>query len=262
MVPIIVRLSLATLSAIVGGLVAAVLRARASRRMLPLIFIALGTLLAVTLFDILPDAKENLSWPVFAGAAGSGYILFWLISRYLYTICPACAFKPSDANDAEPVDVHDPTVSRASALVWLLTVALAIHCTLDGLAIVVGDDLAHGLDLAVLLAVIVHKLPEGMALALYLMSSGQRRSTAVWWTALVELMTLIGGIAGYELLTSRSIFWLSLLFAHVGGGFLYLVVTTLGGLREGESQNTRPVFLGGGLAFTVTAVLLLSLRGG
>jgi len=264
MVPIIVRLSLATLSAIVGGLLAAGLRQRASERMLPLVFIALGTLLAVTLFDVLPDAKQGLNWPVFLGAVASGYVLFWLISRYLYSICPACAFTQVSGEfkqNCQPDDANDPAVARARALIWLLTAALAVHCTVDGLAIVVGDDLARGLDLAVLIAVIVHKLPEGMALALYLMSAGQRASKAVLWTSAVEMATLVGGLAGARLLTAHSTMWLSLLFAHVGGGFLYLVVTTVGGLRDGQSRSTRPIVIGGGLAFTITSVLLLSLRG-
>lgn len=261
MVPIIVRLSLATLSAIVGGLLAAGLRQRASERMLPLVFIALGTLLAVTIFDVLPDAKQGLNWSVFLVAVGSGYLVFWLISRYLYSICPACAFAQTSTDSKLPVDVNDPAVARARALIWLLTAALAVHCTVDGLAIVVGDDLVRGLDLAVLIAVIVHKLPEGMALALYLMSAGQRASKAVLWTTAVEMATLVGGLAGAKLLTAHSVFWLSLLFAHVGGGFLYLVVTTVGGLRDGQSRSTRPIVIGGGVAFTITSVLLLSLRG-
>jgi len=282
MVPIIVRLSLATLSAIVGGLLAAGLRQRASERMLPLVFIALGTLLSVTIFDVLPDAKQGLDWSVFLIAVGSGYLVFWLISRYLYSICPACAFAQTsselngsacDSSGIKPeakwpaavedvaVDVNDPAVARARALIWLLTAALAVHCTVDGLAIVVGDDLVRGLDLAVLIAVIVHKLPEGMALALYLMSAGQRASKAVLWTTAVEMATLVGGLAGAQLLTAHSVFWLSLLFAHVGGGFLYLVVTTVGGLRDGQSRSTRPIVIGGGVAFTITSVLLLSLRG-
>jgi len=115
MLPIIVRLSLATLSAIVGGLLAAGLRRRASERMLPLVFVALGTLLAVTLFDVLPAAKAGLTWPAFLIAAGTGYLLFFLISRYIFSICPACAFTPADPE--APVDVNDPTVVRARSLI-------------------------------------------------------------------------------------------------------------------------------------------------
>jgi len=144
--------------------------------------------------------------------------------------------------------------------VWLLTAALAVHCTVDGLAIVVGDKLTQGLDVPVLLAVSVHKLPEGMALALFLMSAGRSPSTALLWTVLVESMTVIGGVVGSTLLTHGSSFWLALVFAHVGGGFLYLVVTTLGGFIRGQSRGNRPVVLGGGLAFTVTAVLLWTIH--
>lgn len=260
MLPILVRLSLATLSAVVGGIVAAVLGRRTADRMLPIVFVALGTLLAVTLFDVFPDAKANLTWPVFLLATGSGYGLFWLVSRYLYSICPACAFNTISGDSCEIGQNGEPSLVRAQSLAWLLTIALAVHCTVDGLAIVVGDDLSRGFDPAILLAILVHKLPEGMALGLFLISAGRRPAAAALWTALVESTTLFGGLLGAHWISPQSLFWLSLIFAHVGGGFVYLVVTTLGGLAHTCEHNRRPVLLGGSLAFTITSVLLLSLR--
>jgi hypothetical protein len=45
----------------------------------------MGTLLAVTLFDVLPDAKQFLAWPTLLLAIASGYLLLWIIGKYVYT---------------------------------------------------------------------------------------------------------------------------------------------------------------------------------
>ncbi|MGO8670954.1 MAG: ZIP family metal transporter [Capsulimonadaceae bacterium] len=259
--PLVSRLAIATVSAFAGGAAAVILGRRASRRVLPLVFIALGTLLAVTLFDVLPDAKHVLTWGPFLVAGGSGFLVFWLISRYLYTICPACAACELDGTEHVHDALSDDVDRRLSASAWLLTGALTVHCVLDGLAVVVGDNLARGIDLPVLVAITVHKFPEGMALALFLLSAGRKPVSAFLWTVVVESTTLIGGLVGAHLLNAQSTFWMAMLFAHVGGGFLFLVATTMSGMSRRASGWDVRVVLGGGLAFTVTSVLLLTMHG-
>ena len=60
-------------------------------RLTTLVYCAAGVLLAVTLFDILPEAKSELAWTAFALAVASGFGLFWLISHYVAHLCPACS---------------------------------------------------------------------------------------------------------------------------------------------------------------------------
>ena len=57
---------------------------------------AMGVLLAVIILDVLPDAKQFLAWPALLLACSSGYFLLWLIGKYVYHVCPACAVNDLD----------------------------------------------------------------------------------------------------------------------------------------------------------------------
>jgi ZIP family zinc transporter len=166
---------------------------------------------------VLPDAKAHLTWPEFLGAVASGILLFWLVSRFIHPICPACSTSAAENAARE----------RLQKDAILLMAALAIHCTVDGLAVAAGDGQGGKADLPLLLALSVHKLPEGLALALLLIGAGYRKPVALGWTWAVEMTTELGGALGVWGLQSVSPVWLSLVFAHVGGGFLYLVGLTV-----------------------------------
>jgi zinc transporter, ZIP family len=249
--PILLRTTLATLVAFAGGALGAALGQAASRRLSALVYAAMGVLLAVTLFDVLPDAKESLSWATFLAAVVSGYALFWVVGRFIFHICPACSLSALEGE----------TMQRLRETAALLMVALAIHSTMDGLAVATGDVVAGRPNLAVLAAVSFHKLPEGMALAVLLLGAGYSRRAALLWTLAVESTTELGGLLGLVTLSSVPATWLALLFAHVGGGFLYLVATTAEGLFVPNRRGpARSLLIGGSLAFTLTAVLLWTLR--
>lgn len=84
---------LATTLAWVGALIAVQLRHAAGRFMRPLVYLALLFFALVALFDILPESKQSLSWPILLSAAAGGYGLFWLIGKYVSPICPSCAMR-------------------------------------------------------------------------------------------------------------------------------------------------------------------------
>lgn len=255
MIFLLMRSTLATLIAFGGGALGVALGQVAPRRLTLLVYAAMGTLLAVTLFDILPDAKALLGWPAFLLAGLSGYGLFWVLGKYVYHICPACAVGAFD----------QATTERLGQTVVLLMLALGIHSVMDGIAVVVGDEIVGHPNLALLLAVSFHKFPEGLALAVLLLGAGYRRRTALFWTIGIESATEIGALLGVFGLRHASLPHLGLLFANVGGGFVYLIVSTLGlwtRPRPAPSVglSSKPFFLSGGLAFTLTAGLIWTLR--
>ena len=215
----------------------------------------MGALLAVTAFDILPDAKELLAWPPFLAATASGYGLFWALGKYVYHICPACSISAFD----------QATTERLGQSVLLLMVALGLHSTMDGIAVVTGDRVTGHPDLALLFAVSFHKLPEGLALALLLLGAGYSRCAALLWTFAIESTTEIGALVGVLGLRHVSLFHLGLVFAHVGGGFIYLIVTTLGLFSQHRTRRSAfplvlPLVASSGTAFAFTASLMLLLR--
>src|SRR6266581_3574025 len=153
----------------VGGGVLGTSLARSHRTLCALISLGAGTLLGVTVFGILPETFETLRWWVLLLALASGYAVFSLITKYVYHVCPACAASHFD----------EATTHRFSEIAAAMMIALAIHCTADGIAIAAGHEteLAHApgsraLAFTLVLAVCVHKVPEGLALASLLRGAG------------------------------------------------------------------------------------------
>jgi zinc transporter ZupT len=179
-----------------------------------LISFAAGTLLGVTLFAILPESLAGVTWWAVALAAATGYGLFFVISKYVHHICPACAASHFDAD----------ATRHFSEIATALVVALAIHSTTDGLALGIQQEASAGeaTTWSLFSALCIHKVPEGLALGSLLIGAGLHRSAALGWVAAVEATTLLGGVIGIFFLANISTFWLGLIMAHVGGGFFYL----------------------------------------
>jgi zinc transporter ZupT len=225
------------------------------RRLCALISLGAGTLLGVTVFAILPECFEALRWWGVLLALGSGYGVFALVTKYVYHVCPACAASHFD----------EATAHRFSEIASAMMVALAIHCTADGLALAAGHEAeaaqAPGgrvLDLSLVLAVCVHKVPEGLALGALLLGAGFKRAQTVLRVAAVEATTLLGGVLGWLFLQKVSGFWLDAVVAHVGGGFLFLAAHAV--LGELFRHHKGLVLANFGLGFCAVGTLTLLLR--
>src|SRR4051795_5322442 len=70
--------------------------ARSHRRLCALISLGAGSLLGVTAFAIIPECHRQMSAWALLVALASGYILFFIITRYVYHVCPACAASHFD----------------------------------------------------------------------------------------------------------------------------------------------------------------------
>jgi zinc transporter ZupT len=224
-------------------------------RLCALISLGAGTLLGVTVFAILPESLEALRWWVVVLAMGSGYALFSIISKYVYHVCPACAASHFD----ESASHHFTEIAAAMML------ALAIHCIADGLALAAGHEAeaSHAaggrvLDFSIILAVCVHKVPEGLALGALLLGAGFNRAQTMIRVAAVESTTLLGGVVGWLFFRHISSFWLDAAVAHVGGGFVFLAAHAV--LGEILKHHKALVLTNFGLGFCAIAIVTLILR--
>ena len=193
-----------------------------------LISFAAGTLLGVTIFAIFPESFGASSWWTVFLALATGYALFFFISKHVHHVCPACAASHFDV----------AATRHFSEIATALIVALAIHSTTDGLVLGIQHE-APTMDAtkwSLFSALCIHKVPEGLALGSLLIGAGLHRTAAFGWVAAVEATTLLGGVIGYFLLAKVSTFWLGLIMAHVGGGFIYLAVHAVLGelLKHGK----------------------------
>jgi zinc transporter ZupT len=199
--------------ALVGGFVSVTLRL-SHKPLCALISLAAGTLLGVTVFGIIPESLATSPLWTVVLAAATGYALFFFISKYVHHVCPACAASHFDADAAR----------HFSKIATTLIFALAIHSTSDGVALGIGREVSstEAADWSLFVALCVHKLPEGLALGSLLIGAGFLRARTLGWVAATEATTLLGGAIGFFFLTGASTFWLGLIMAHIGGGFIYL----------------------------------------
>lgn len=246
---IALRVALAFALAVAGGAISVSI-SMSHKRLCRLISLAAGSLLGVTLFSIVPESYEAMPFWQLALALVSGYAAFSLISKYVFHVCPACAASHFD----------EATTHRFGEIATAMVIALAVHSTMDGVALAAGHEaeMSGVLDAALLLAICVHKVPEGLALGALLLGAGYRRGRTLTWVAAVESTTLLGGVLGLLVLPRLSGIWLDLVLAHVGGGFIFLAVhAVFGELLKHSKSLVLASFLSG--VFLI-AVLNLVMR--
>jgi zinc transporter ZupT len=234
--------------AVAGGALSALL-ARTHKQLCALISLGAGTLLGVAVFAILPECWETLRWWELLLAAGTGYGLFAVISKYVFHVCPACAASHFD----------EAITHRFGEIAIPMMIALAIHCTVDGLALAAGHEeqaaSGHALDLPMTFAICVHKVPEGLALGSLLLGAAFGKARMLWLVAAVESTTILGGVLGWFVLKNVSEVWMALALAHAGGGFLYLAAhAMIGEIVKHHKTLVLTNFIAG---FSVIGALIL-----
>jgi len=225
---ILVNTSLAIISAMIGAGVLFLIKINHAR-LCALISLSAGALLGAGLIVIIPETLNSISVPEMIISVGTGYLLFWGISKYYFHVCPACSASHFDSY----------TTRKFTDVVKMLFTALAIHSFFDGLAITAEHG--HGeAGHAVLTAILVHKFPEGLALASLMIGANYKKIKVAVSVFLVELTTMLGGIAGYFLLNTSNLGnWVSLIEAHIAGGFVFLAFHAL--LGETFKHHTGKV---------------------
>jgi zinc transporter ZupT len=246
------RVVAAYVLALIGGFISSSI-AISHERLCRLISFAAGTLLGVTLLSIIPESYAAMPFWQLAAALASGYAVFSLISKYVFHVCPACAASHFD----------EATTHRFSEIAIAMVIALGLHSTLDGLALALGKEagLSGSVDASLLLAICVHKVPEGLALCALLLAAGRSRTGALGWVAAVEATTLLGGAIGLWVAPHISGIWMDFILAHVGGGFIFLATHAVFGELVKHGKKSVLVSFAGGLLVIAALKLALKLIG-
>jgi len=175
---------------VIGGSLIA--RGQWSRHILKY-FIALGAgfMLATALVEMIPEslklrAVEPVSGAGFAADINSVFFFvlagYFLVHFFEHTIAPHFHFGE---------ETHREEISHAHAS-YAALLGLVIHTFFDGVAIASGLLVSTWLGGIIFVAIFLHKLPEGFAVASLMLASGQ--STRVAFTSSVILggATLLG----------------------------------------------------------------------
>lgn len=181
-----------------------------SRRLVPF---SGGLLIGIALFWVLPEMAEFFSWPGAMAWIAAGFLMLWLIDRFIYPVCPAC----SHTHD------HDQCSTRLHGFATPLLLAAGLHSFLDGWTLAVGQQGQDRLlGTTFVIGIALHKIPEGLALGVIVRAALASRGRAVMGAVAAESATLVG--AGVELLLAPYLGsqWVNGLLALAAGTFLYL----------------------------------------
>ena len=198
--------ALTVLSTLAGGAVAL----RLARDLGTAIALTGGIVVAVALFDVLPEAFEATDDGQLVGMlAGIGFAGFFLAERLLVL---------HHRDDEHQAHSH----ARVGALG---AAGLSAHSFVDGLGIGIAFGVSNAAGVLVFLAVIAHDFADGLnTVGFVLRQSGDRRA-AIRWLLLDAAAPLAGAIVGSSL--SISEYWLGALLAVYAGFFLFMGGTDL-----------------------------------
>jgi zinc and cadmium transporter len=231
------------LAAALGNLAGALAVVRHLRRGLRFIDACLafgaGFMLAVTLLGVLPEV-------VGTGADALFFVMLGYFAVHLAQHVFTAHFHFGE-------ETHDLTASAGlSALL-----GLTLHTFFDGVAIASGFLVSDRLGVLLFLAVLLHKLPEGVTIASVLVAGGQSRARAVGGAAVLGGATILGVLLTQEVASlARHGLALS------AGVTLYVAASNL--VPEFQSKRgwlTAVAFLGGAAGYFLTERLLAWMLG-
>ncbi len=227
---------LATAAALLGAVIGVFLPA-ARQRAHFLVPFAGGLLVGVAVFGLFPELVSEIGWGKGLLLFVAGYLVLLGINRYVVPICPSCAHDHD----------HEACNALLHGFAGPLVLAAAVHSVLDGWSIVTAQFAAPlGVRLALPMAVVLHKIPEGIALGAILQAAVVSRRASLAWCLLAEGATLAGGAAGLELAPMLGQAWLSYPLAIAGGFFFYLGFHAVHGewKRRGVIPAVMPALTG------------------
>jgi zinc and cadmium transporter len=171
----------ALLSALANVAGALAVAGRARRGMLlldALIAVAAGFMISVALTQLVPEALAR------GGSSAPLIMLVGYLAVHLTQHTLTTHFHFGE-------ETHRVTTAiSVSALAGLL-----MHTFVDGVAIAAGFTVGPQLGLLVFIAVVLHKLPEGLAIASLFLAAGQPPRVAVAAAGALGLTTLLGVFA-------------------------------------------------------------------
>jgi zinc and cadmium transporter len=169
-------------SANVIGAAAVVAHSRWSVRALEnMVALSAGFMISVALLDLAPDAiRAN-------GESAALVILigYLLVHLTQHTLAPHFHFGEEHH--------HVSKLVSFSALAGLI-----LHTFVDGVAIASGFGVSQALGILVFFAILLHKLPEGLAISSLFLASGESRRAALAASGALAVSTMLGALLTLE----------------------------------------------------------------
>ena len=171
------------LISLLGGFLP-LLRDLSQRALALLLSFSAGVLLGAVFFHMLPEIgrvlTESIGWPILGG-----FLLIFVMERFVFV--HAC--------EERECDIHHMGIPAF--------LGISLHSLLDGVALGAGLLLPQ-LGPVVLLAVIIHKMPDSISISSILLAAGWQRRKVATLNLLFSLTTPVGALLAYWLFRSLS----------------------------------------------------------
>lgn len=170
-----------------------------------------GAVLAVALFDILPEVFAFPHGASYMPMTALGFLAFFGLERY--TAMHRAREHPHLAG------AHEMELGAVSAG------GLAFHSFLDGVAIGVGFQASVQIGLLIAFGIIAHDFSDGLNTVTVVLAHGNSPRRAVFWLIIDMLAPVLG--AASTLMFNLRAGLLPLLLAFFAGSFLYIGASDL-----------------------------------
>ncbi len=212
-----------------------------------LIALGAGFILALVFLELIPESIEHL------GHSAPLFILlgFALIHFFEHTIVGHLHF-----GEETHTEVMLSKTASYSAFSGLL-----IHAFFDGLAISAAFHFDFYIGLMLFIAVLLHKLPEGLTVATIMLASNQSRKNAFWATVAIGLATMAGIIAVFFLAEIDPTI-IGIVFAISAGIATYVGASDLiPEINRSEKRITPIIVFAGMLLFYISKLMIEQIAG-
>lgn len=171
--------AIAAVATLLGGLVITLPARLGERRLNHLIAFGAAYMLAAAFVSMMPESFEL-----------SARAPFWILGGYVLAHLFEHTFTPHFHFGEETHTEHmlAPSVSTTAL------VGLALHSFFDGVAISTGFLVTVPLGVFIALAVILHKIPEGVTIASVMIAAGGSKQRALAASGVLAVATLAGSL--------------------------------------------------------------------
>ncbi|GAA3652149.1 ZIP family metal transporter [Flavivirga jejuensis] len=213
---------------ILGVLIASITRAKKSLNTKLLLSFSGAFLLALTLFELLPEVYNHLDTKLTGLYIMCGILLQIILELF------------SKGAEHGHVHVH----KNETAFPWLLFISLCIHSFLEGFAIHEHNDMVYG--------VLIHKIPIATLISMFLFQSNYGKIQISIFLLIFACMTPFGTIISHTSETATS--FAHIINAIVIGIFFHISTTILFESGDGHKFNLSKfiaIILGVGIAYMI-----------
>lgn len=211
-----------------------------------------GFLLAVAFLELIPEALE-------AGEENVGFILVGFVTLYVVErfFLHRHVHHGGDADD----NCCPPPADEGKTFGLIALIGMSLHTFFDGVSITAGFAVDVPTALIIFLAVLMHKIPDGLVIASLMLAAGEGRGRAYLAAVLLAISTVAGSVAAWFFLGDAAVAGraaaetvAAAMLAFSAGIFLYVAASDLIPEVKRSRDRLLPTYLILGILFSYVLI--------